>query len=46
MLGVADRQRGFFDAGWCSELLPEGSIYSLLAEQGDRIVRDGDFVEC
>src|ERR671922_753352 len=23
MLAVADRQRGFFDAAWCSELLPE-----------------------
>jgi transposase len=46
MLAVADRQRGFFDAAWCSELLPDGSIYWLLAEHGDRIVRDEDFVEC
>jgi transposase len=46
MLGVADRQRGFFDAAWCSELLPEDSFYALLAEQGDRIVRDEDFAEC
>ena len=30
MLAVADRQQGFFDAVWCSNLLPEGSIYSLL----------------
>jgi hypothetical protein len=29
MLGVADWQRGFFDAAWCSDLLREDSIYSL-----------------
>ncbi len=46
MLAKADRQQGFFDAAWCSDLLPEGSIYSLLAEHGDRIVRDEDFAEC
>ena len=27
-------------------LLPEDSIYALLAEHGDRIVRDEDFAEC
>jgi transposase len=43
---VADRQRGFFDAAWCSDLLPEDSFYALLAEHGDRIVRDEDFAEC
>lgn len=46
MLSTADRQQGFFDAAWCSDLLPEGSIYSLLAEHGDRIVRDEDFADC
>jgi transposase len=46
VLAVADRQRGFFDAVWCSDLLPEESIYSLLAEHGDRIVRDEDFADC
>jgi transposase len=46
MLTVADRQRGLFDAGWCRELLPEDSIYALLAEHGDRIVRDEDFSDC
>jgi transposase len=46
MLGVADRQQGFFDAAWCSDLLPDDSIYALLAEHGDRIVRDEDFAEC
>jgi transposase len=46
MLGVADGQRGFFDAAWCSDLLPEDSIHSLLAQHGDRIVRDEDFADC
>ena len=46
MLSVADRQQGFFDVAWCSDLLPEGSIYALLSEHGDRIVRDEDFAEC
>lgn len=46
MLSVADRQQGFFDAAWCSSLLPEESIYALLAEHGDRIVRDEDFADC
>jgi transposase len=46
MLRVVDGQRGFFDAAWCSELLPGDSIYALLAEQGDRIVCDEDFADC
>ena len=46
MLSTADRQQGFFDAAWCSDLLPEGSFYSLLAEHGERIVRDEDFADC
>jgi transposase len=46
MLSVADRQRGFFDAAWCSALLPEDSIYALLAQHGERIVSDEDFVDC
>jgi transposase len=46
MLSMADRQQGFFDVAWCSELLPAGSIYSLLQEHGDRIVCDEDFAEC
>jgi hypothetical protein len=46
MLSVAARERGLFDAAWCCGLVPEGSIYSLLAEHGDRIVRDEDFAEC
>jgi transposase len=47
MLTVADRgQQGFFDASVCGGLLPEESIYSLLAEHGHRIVRDEDFGDC
>jgi transposase len=46
MLRVVDRQQGLFDAAWCRELLAEDSIYALLAEHGDRIVRDQDFAEC
>jgi transposase len=46
VLSVTDRQRGFFDAAWCSDLLPEESIYSLLVQHGDRIVRDEDFADC
>ncbi len=46
MLTVADRQQGFFDAAWRSALLPEDSVYALLAEHGERIVRDEDFADC
>ena len=46
MLGAVERQQGFFDAAWCVGLLPEGSIYSLLSEHGERIVRDEDFADC
>jgi transposase len=46
MLATADGQRGFFDAAWCAGLLAEHSIYALLAEHGERIVRDEDFAEC
>src|SRR5881398_2049124 len=46
MLRVADGQQGLFDAAWCLALLPGDSIYSLLAEHGDQIVRDEDFAAC
>ena len=46
VLARSDGQQGFFDAAWCSGLLPERSIYALLAEHGERIVCDEDFVEC
>jgi transposase len=35
-----------FDAAVLTRPLPEGSFYALLAEHGDRIVRDEDFAEC
>jgi hypothetical protein len=47
MLSVADRQVGLFDAApLCRGLLGEDSFYALLAEHGDRIVRDEDFAAC
>jgi hypothetical protein len=35
-----------FDAAVLARPLPEGSFYALLAEHGDRIVRDEDFAAC
>jgi hypothetical protein len=35
-----------FDAAVLSRPLSEGSFFALLAEHGDRIVRDEDFAEC
>jgi len=35
-----------FDAAQWVRPLPEGSFFALLAEHGDRIVRDEDFAEC
>lgn len=35
-----------FDAALLSRPLPVGSFFALLAEHGDRIVRDEDFAEC
>src|SRR5690349_22448224 len=46
MLARNSGQQGFFDAAWCVGLLSERSIYALLAEHGERIVRDEDFAEC
>jgi transposase len=46
MLARCDGQQGFFDAAWCVGLLAAGSIYALLAEHGERIVRDEDFADC
>jgi Transposase domain (DUF772) len=37
---------GFFDAAWCGNVVPRDSFYGLLAEHGERIVGDRDFVEC
>ena len=43
---MANGQQGLFDAAWCLALLAEESIYALLAEHGERIVRDEDFADC
>jgi hypothetical protein len=46
MLATRSGQVGFFDAAELARPLPEGSFYALLAEHGDRIVRDEDFADC
>jgi len=46
MFATQSVQVGMFDAAVLSRPLPEGSFYALLAEHGDRIVRDEDFAEC
>jgi transposase len=46
MLATASCQLGFLDAAGLMGPLPEGSFFALLAEHGDRIVRDEDFAEC
>jgi hypothetical protein len=46
MLATQSAQVGMFDAAVVMGPLPEGSFYRLLAEHGDRIVRDSDFAEC
>jgi hypothetical protein len=46
MLATTSGQVGFFDAAELVRPLPAGSFFALLAEHGDRIVRDEDFVAC
>jgi hypothetical protein len=46
MLKSRSAQVGLFDAAVVMGPLPDGSFYALLAEHGDRIVRDQDFAEC
>src|SRR5690242_6540202 len=46
MLAARSGQVGFFDAAELARPLPAGSFFALLAEHGDRIVRDEDFVAC
>src|SRR5438270_863631 len=46
MLATASAQLGFMDAAGLMGPLPDGSFFALLAEHGDRIVRDEDFAEC
>jgi transposase len=46
MLSTISGQVGFFDAAELVGPLPEGSFFALLAEHGERIVRDEDFADC
>jgi transposase len=46
MLATRSDQVGFFDAAVLVRPLPAGSFFALLAEHGDRIVRDEDFAAC
>jgi transposase len=46
MLAAKTGQVGFFDAAELARPLPAGSFFALLAEHGDRIVRDEDFAAC
>lgn len=46
MLKTRSAQVGLFDAAVVMGPLPEGSFFALLAEHGDRIVNDEDFVDC
>ncbi len=47
MLAIADSaQQGLFDSSWCGNVVPRDSFYGLLAEHGERIVRDEDFADC
>jgi transposase len=46
MLATMSGQVGFFDAAQLVGPLPEGSFFALLAEHGERIVRDEDFAAC
>jgi transposase len=46
MLSTVSGQVGFFDAAGLVGPLPEGSIFALLQEHGERIVCDEDFADC
>jgi len=46
MLASQSAQLGLLDAAQVMGPLPQGSFYELLAEHGERIVRDEDFVDC
>jgi hypothetical protein len=46
VLAMGSGQVGMFDAAVLTRPLPEGSFFALLAEHGERIVRDADFVDC
>jgi transposase len=47
VLSVVERaQQGFFDAGWCGNVVPRDSFFGLLARHGERIVSDEEFADC
>jgi Transposase DDE domain/Transposase domain (DUF772) len=46
MLATRSAQVGMFDAAVLARPLAEGSFFALLAEHGERIVRDEDFAGC
>jgi transposase len=46
VLATTSGQVGFFDAAEVARPLASGSFFGLLAEHGDRIVRDADFAAC
>ena len=46
MLSTTTGQVGFFDAAELIGPPPPGSFFALLAEHGERIVRDEDFADC
>jgi hypothetical protein len=46
MLATRSAQVGMFDAAVLARPLPEGSFFALLAEHGERVVRDEDFAAC
>jgi hypothetical protein len=46
MLPTTSGQVGFFDAAELIGPPPEGSFFALLAEHGERIVRDEHFADC
>ena len=46
MLATVSAQIGLLDAAQVMGELPRGSFYRLLADHGQRIVRDEDFAEC
>jgi transposase len=46
MLSTTTGQVGLFDAAGLIGPLPEGSFFALLAQHGERIVRDEDFADC
>jgi transposase len=46
MLSTTTGRVGFFDAAELMGPAPEGSFFAVLAEHGERIVRDEDFADC